>query len=62
MTVTPFRTRVRTRPQPESTPESQRAESLQAVLDDPTLSGYHDQARKALAELVELTATSVLAA
>ena len=42
--------------QVQSTPESQRAESLQAVLDDATLSGYHEQARNALAELVELTA------
>lgn len=63
MTITDIeliRTRHRTpRPEPEATPQSQRAESLWAVLDDPNLSGYHEQAR---AELAELTATSVLAA
>jgi hypothetical protein len=45
--------------QPERTPESQRAENLLAMLDDPTLAGYHDQIR---ASLAALTATTVLAA
>lgn len=60
MTVTDIRPHIT--PHPEPTLESRRAESLRAVLDDPDLSGWHEQARTALAELVALTATSALAA
>jgi hypothetical protein len=47
------------RTQSESTPQSQDLESLQAMLDDPMLVGFHDQIRESIRKL---TATTVLAA
>lgn len=67
MTVTPFRTRHRAnRPVAQDMTESivhvpvdEQIQRLQAVLDDPTLSGWHDDARQAMATL---TAANTLAA
>jgi hypothetical protein len=71
MTVTPFRTRTRpprTQPvgEPEQTPESQEVARLVALLADPRKAPYREELefelRAARARLVELTATTVLAA
>ena len=45
--------------EPAPTPVSQRVESLQAVLADPALAGWHEEAR---AELQRLTDAHTLAA
>lgn len=68
MTVTDIRTRT-TRPQPEQTSESKRVAELQEMIRSGRYCGYLeqlkdelDQAKAALAEVRELTATSALAA
>lgn len=62
MTVTdlsPTLIRRRVRTELSATPESQDLDRLQAMLDDVSLTGYHDEIREAI---VRLTATSALAA
>lgn len=61
MTVTDLTTHVRRRER-TTTPESQRVAELEAMLTDPLYAGYHTELQAARDELLQLTATSVLAA
>lgn len=59
MTVTDIRT---ARPRPEQTPESVELANIEAHLADPRYAGYRDELEAARKRLLELTATTVLAA
>lgn len=67
MTVLDYaRIPARSRRQPEQTSESREVARLEALLDDPRKAGFRDELQAELlaarARLVELTATTVLAA
>ena len=65
MTVTDLRVthiRRRERTRPESTAEAQRVAELTSMLAAPRYAGWADGLQAARAELVELTAKTVLAA
>jgi hypothetical protein len=59
--VTTIRTRRRVR-HTEETPESRRITELTEMLADPRYAGWSEELEAARAELVALTATTVLAA